>query len=107
MITEGCELRARDTVDPIEATAIKLRRLSTPSRLADVQGEFGKHSSALTEIFYHTLELLYENLSSAIQDSPEVLIQKRTQYDGNYILMKGSTLPNAVGCIRCCAQAFS
>jgi hypothetical protein len=49
----------RYLADPLESTAIKLRRLATPSRWIDVQIEFGKHRSALSEIFYHALELFY------------------------------------------------
>jgi hypothetical protein len=86
----------RYRVDPIEATAILVRRLSMSSRWADVQ-DFGKHSSALTEIFYHTLELFYEKFFSTIQDWPGVLIQERAQYYGNCIAMKGYPLPNVVG----------
>jgi hypothetical protein len=46
----------RYLVDPVEATAIMLRRLATASRCVDVEPEFGKHRSALSEIFYHALE---------------------------------------------------
>jgi hypothetical protein len=51
--------RRRYRIDPVEATAIFLRRLATVSRWVDVQDEFGKHSACLTEIFYHTIELFY------------------------------------------------
>jgi hypothetical protein len=49
----------RYLVDPMESTAIMLRRLATPSRWIDVQIEFSKHRSALSKIFYHVLELFY------------------------------------------------
>jgi hypothetical protein len=49
--------RRRSRIDPMEATSIFLRRLSTVARWVDVQEEFGKHTACLTEIFYHTLEL--------------------------------------------------
>jgi hypothetical protein len=41
----------RYLVDPVEATAITLRRLATASRWVDMESEFGKHRSALSEIF--------------------------------------------------------
>jgi hypothetical protein len=47
----------RYLVDPVDATAIMRRRLATVSRWVDVEPEFGKHHSALSEIFYHALEL--------------------------------------------------
>jgi hypothetical protein len=37
--------------DPVEATAFMLRRLATASRWVDEKSEFGKHRSALSEIF--------------------------------------------------------
>jgi hypothetical protein len=52
-------------IDPMESTAIMLRRLATPSWWIDVQIEFGKHRSALSEIFYHTLEIFYGEFGSA------------------------------------------
>jgi hypothetical protein len=51
----------RYLVDPVKATAIILRRLATASRWVDVESEFGKHRSALSEIFYHALELSIVN----------------------------------------------
>jgi hypothetical protein len=47
----------RYRVDLVEATAIFLRRMATPSRWVDLQPEFGKHTAALSELFYNALEL--------------------------------------------------
>jgi hypothetical protein len=57
----------RYLVDPVEATAIMLTRLATASCCLDVESEFGKHRSALSEIFYHALELFYREFGSALE----------------------------------------
>jgi hypothetical protein len=64
----------RYLVDPVEATAIMLRRLATVSRWVDVESEFGKHRSALSETFYHALELFYSEVRSALETWPESLV---------------------------------
>jgi DDE superfamily endonuclease len=91
--------RRRYRIDSVEATAILLRRLSSPSRWVDLQAEFGKHSACLTEIFYHTLELFYAKFGSVIQTWPERLVQRRAAYYAGCIRKKGSLLPNVVGFI--------
>jgi hypothetical protein len=55
-------MRRRYRVDPVEATAIFLRRLATPSRWVDLQQEFGKHTAALSKLFYHALDLFKQSL---------------------------------------------
>jgi hypothetical protein len=64
----------RYLVDHVEATAIMLRRLATASRWVDVGPEFGKHRSALSEIFYHALELFYSEFGSSLETWPESLV---------------------------------
>jgi hypothetical protein len=51
--------RRRYYIDQLEATSILLRKLATLCRWVDLHEEFWKHSSALTEILYHALELFY------------------------------------------------
>jgi hypothetical protein len=58
----------RYLVDPLESTAIMLRRLSTPSRWIGAQNECGKRRSALSEIFYHALELFNGEFGSALTE---------------------------------------
>jgi hypothetical protein len=91
--------RRRYCVDSVEATAILLRRLSSPSRWVDLQAEFGKHSACLKEIFYHTLELFYAKFGSVIQTWPARLVQRRAAYYAGCVRKKGSLLPNVVGLI--------
>jgi hypothetical protein len=58
--------RRRSCIDPVEATAIMLRRMATASRWVDVQFEFGKHSACLTEIFTIPSSCSTQNLVSAL-----------------------------------------
>jgi hypothetical protein len=91
--------RRRYRIDPVEATAIFLRRLSSPICLVDIRDEFGKHITCLTEIFYHTLDLFYSKFGPRIQTWPEELSQKRAAYYSNRVIEKGAMLPNIVGFI--------
>jgi hypothetical protein len=102
--------RRRYHVDSVEATAIFLRRLSSPSRWVDLQAEFGKHSACLTELFYHTLELFYSKFGPVIQTWPERLVQRRA---ANYQLctQEGITTAECCGfhrrhCHRDCETAW-
>jgi DDE superfamily endonuclease len=91
--------RRRYRTDPVEATAIFLRRLGSPSRWVDLQLEFGKHIAALTEIFYHTLELFYSTLGTKLETWPDRLVASRAAYYSQCVTEKGSLLPNVVGFI--------
>jgi hypothetical protein len=86
-------------VDPMESTAIMLRRLATPSRWIDVQIEFGKHRSALSEIFYHALELFYGEFGSALMNWPHGLVESRARDYAKAVFDKGSPLDSIVGFI--------
>jgi hypothetical protein len=75
-------LRKRCVIDPVEATAITLRRLSTANKLIDLQPEFGKQRSALSEIFYHALKIFYCDFGSALETWQQSLVfcgQEHTQ----------------------------
>jgi hypothetical protein len=69
----------RYLVDPVEATAIMLRRLATASRWVDVESEFGKHRSAVSETIYHALELFYSEFGRALETWPESLVKLRAR----------------------------
>jgi hypothetical protein len=69
----------RFLLDPVEATAIMLRRLATASRWVDVEPEFGQHRSALSEIFYHALELFCSELGSSSETRPESFVTLRAR----------------------------
>jgi hypothetical protein len=68
-------LKKRYLIDPMEATEIMLHRLSTASILVDLQPEFGKHRSALSEIFYNALELFYCSFGSTLESGSRVLFR--------------------------------
>jgi hypothetical protein len=51
-----CTFRNGYVFEAIEATCIVLIRLATPCRLSDLEPFFGRHSSALSEIFWECLE---------------------------------------------------
>jgi hypothetical protein len=83
----------------MDATAVLLRRLSTVSHWVDLQEEFGKHSACLTEIFYHTLELVYSKFSPLMTTWPRVILQERAEYYSKVISERGSPLDNVAGFI--------
>jgi hypothetical protein len=85
----------RYLVDPVEATAIMLRRLATASRWVDVESEFGHHRSALSEIFYHALELFYSEVRSALGTWPESVVTLRSGSTQS-VEHKGSPLDSVV-----------
>jgi DDE superfamily endonuclease len=86
-------------VDPMESTAIMLRRLATPSWWIDVQIEFGKHRSALSEIFHHTLELFYGEFGSYLTNWPHGLVDSRARDYAKAVFEKGSPFYSVVGFI--------
>jgi hypothetical protein len=87
-------MRRRYHIDPVEATAIFLRRLATPSRWVDLQPEFGKHTAALSELFCHAIELFYTK--STLRNWPDSLMSLRAEYYARCFFEKGSPLPNVV-----------
>jgi hypothetical protein len=91
--------RRRYRIDTVEATAILLRRLSTVSRWVDVEGEFGKHSACLAEIFYHTLELFHSKFGTLIRTWPVELLQARATEYAKCVSEKGSPLSGVIGFI--------
>jgi hypothetical protein len=72
-------LKKRYRIDPVEATALMLRGLSAANRLVDLQPEFGKHRSALSEIFYHALELVYCDFGSTLETWQQSLVSLRAR----------------------------
>jgi nuclease HARBI1 len=89
----------RYLVDPVEATAIVLGRLATASCWVDVEPEFGKHRSALSEIFYHTLDLSYSEFGSSLETWPESLVTLRAREFAKSVEKKGSPLDRVVAFI--------
>jgi hypothetical protein len=89
----------RYLVDHVEATAIMLRQLATASRWVYVEPEFGKHRSALFEIFYHALELFYSEFGSSLETWPESLVTLRARGHAKSVENKGSPLDSVVAFI--------
>jgi nuclease HARBI1 len=88
-------------VDPtaMESTAIMLRRFATPRWWIAVQIEFGKHRSALSEIFYHALEHFYVKFGSVLTNWPHGLVEPRAREYAKSVFDKGSPLDSVVGFI--------
>jgi hypothetical protein len=97
----------RYLVDPLESTAIMLRRLATSSRGIDLQIEFGKHRSALSEVFYHVLELFYDEFGAALEKWPQGIVESLAREYAKCVHEKGSPLDRVVGFIDGTAIAIS
>lgn len=89
----------RYRVVPVEAVCILLRRLSTPCTWIDLESEFGRHKSALTEIFYHALDLFYKSFHRLIRDGPHHLFVQRAQLYAEAFMRRGSPLNRCIGLI--------
>jgi hypothetical protein len=74
--------RRRYRIDPMEATAIILRRLPTVSRWVDLQEEFGMAQCLPRGNFYHTIELFHSKLSPLVTTRPLGILQERAEYCG-------------------------
>ena len=55
-----------DRVLIVEAICLILRRLSYPCRWFDLQNQFGRHVSALSRIFYHTMDLILQRVKQQV-----------------------------------------
>jgi hypothetical protein len=76
-----------------------LRSLATPSCWIDLQIEFGKHRSALSEVFYYALELFYNEFGAALEKLPQRLVESRAREYAICVKEKGSPLDSVVGFI--------
>jgi len=55
-----------DRVLIVEAICLILCRLSYPCRWFDLQNQFGRHVSALSRIFYHTMDLILQRVKQQV-----------------------------------------
>ena len=55
-----------DRVLVVEGICLVLRRLSYPCRWFDLQNQFGRHTSALSRIFYYVMHLILEKVNHSI-----------------------------------------
>jgi DDE superfamily endonuclease len=91
--------RRRYYIDQLEETSIVQRRVATPCRWVEVHEEFGKHSSALTEILYHALELFHSKFSPLVHVWRENIVRERAAYYRKCVTEIGAVLPHVVGFI--------
>jgi DDE superfamily endonuclease len=91
--------RRRYYIDQLEASSILLRRLATPCSRVDLHEEFGKHSSALAEIFYHAMELLHSKFSPLVHVWPKNIVRERAAYYEKCVTERWAVLPHVVGFI--------
>jgi hypothetical protein len=76
-----------------------LRRLGTVSRWRDLTVEFGRHESALNEIFYDTMNRLYDKYSHILEGVPEGFVRERAQAYADAIRNAGALLDSCAGFI--------
>lgn len=91
--------RSRYKASALEATAILLRRLSSPIRWHDLETVFGRSKSALSEIFLVALAHAHEKLGSNLNHFESGLVASRANLHAAKIHEKGAPLSNCVGFI--------
>jgi len=87
----------RHRVSGIERLCIMLRRLSSPARWVDLEGLFGRRSSALCAIFLETLEVLLTRWEGAFCSWRGDLMGERAGTYAECVLEKGGAIDNCVG----------
>lgn len=76
---------------------IVLRRLSTPCRYRDIEVTFGKHASALSEIFWEVSMVFYKKLGKLVTSFRADLMKERAEVYAECIFMRSDALPKCVG----------
>lgn len=78
----------------IEAPRIMLRLMRTPNKCSNLEPEVGRHKSALVEIFYHIMEVLYKTFHPLVcAFQADLFIHRGAKY-ATALKEKGSPLPN-------------
>eukprot|EP00171_Calliarthron_tuberculosum_P002898 IDg2898t1 len=95
----GVTQRNRYTCDPMTATCIFLRRLTTPIRLCELEEEFGAHSSKISEIFWEVAKKFYKERSPLVTTLRMDLIRERAEEYAACIHRSGAPLDNCIGFI--------
>ena len=86
--------------DPITACCIVLRKLFCPTRWSDVEALFGMLASALSEIFWETVESFLSHVGHLL-DFRQTFLTRRAERYASTIYAKGAALDNCVGFIDC------
>jgi DDE superfamily endonuclease len=96
-----CTLRSGYVCDGLEAVCVVLRRLATPCRLSDIEHVFGRHSSALSEIFWECLETFVIRQMHLVTTFKAEFLRTRCRAYAKSIFDRGAALNNCVGFIDC------
>lgn len=91
--------RRRYRVSPEEALCVVLRRLSSPCRWRDLELLFGRSSSALSEIFFETVEDLIERWGPCVTSWRGDLMQDRAADYARCVSDRGAPHTKVVGFI--------
>jgi hypothetical protein len=97
----GRTRRNRYKCEPLVAICILLRRLAYPCRWSDLEVVFGKHASALSEIYWEVAENLVERRGKLITKFRRELLRSRSELYSNAIENCGAPLDSCVGLIDC------
>jgi hypothetical protein len=85
--------------EAIEATRMVLRRLATPCRLSDLEPIFGRHSVALSEIFWECLEMFVHGQMHLVTTFKTNFLRSRSHSYAKAIFDRRAVLNNCVGFI--------
>jgi hypothetical protein len=87
--------------DAFEAVCVVLRRLASPCRLADLEEIFGRHSSALSEIFWECAETFVSKQRHHLTEFKHNFLRSRSHIYAKAISDHSAPLNNCVGFIDC------
>lgn len=93
-------IRNRYRMDPIASTCIMLRRISAPARWRDLELVFFMNRSALSEVFWETIERFTKS-NSYLLDLRTNLLRQRAKIYAEAIKYKGAPLHQCIGFIDC------
>ena len=89
--------RSRCNASSIEATALLLRRLTSPARWSDLELTFGRSKSALSDIFLEALRHAHSFFSRSQDGFPSGLVESRADLCSRKMRKKGAPLDRCVG----------
>ena len=86
--------------NPLLATCIVLRRFAGPCRWIDLEEQFGKHSSQLSEIFWESLERFIETRGDLMTgEICSEFVAERAQLYSEAVHQKSNAMSNCIGFI--------
>ena len=93
--------RSEYSCSSITAKCILLRRLAYPCRWIDLELDFGMHAPALSEVFWKTIDCLYQKRSHLLTTFRSELLMDRTAEYAAVVEKRGAPLDNSVVFIDC------